>query len=84
MKNLEAAENRVVGLKQLLRELEADNVACIYMADDAEAHVKGKVRRALAGRDIAVVAVDNMDDLGAKCGIKVGAACAAILKEENK
>jgi large subunit ribosomal protein L7A len=84
MKDLEAAPNRVVGLKQLLRELEADNVARVYLADDTESHVKEKIRAALADRDVRVVAVNRMDGLGAACGIKVSAACAAILKEARK
>jgi len=83
LEDLENAPNRIVGLKQLIRELDTDNVECIYMADDAEVHVKGKVRKALAGRDIEVVAVDSMERLGKSCGINVGAACAAILKKEQ-
>lgn len=77
---LESAPNRIVGLKQLLRELENETVQRIYIADDADLHVKGKIRKAVNGRAIEIIGVDSMEMLGGICGIDVGAACAAILK----
>ncbi len=74
------AENRIVGLKQLLKELEGDCVERVYIADDADVHIKGKIRKAIGDRDIATVGVESMDMLGEICEIDVGAACAAILK----
>lgn len=78
---LKNAENKVVGLKQLLRELEADTVACVYIAGDAEEHVREKITEAIGAKEIHVVFVDTMEELGGVCGIDVSAACAAILKQ---
>ena len=78
---LKNAENRVVGLKQLLRELEACTVDCVYVAEDADEHVKRKIAEAIGGREIQVVSVPTMEELGSVCGIDVSAACAAILKQ---
>lgn len=76
---LKNAANRIVGLKQVLRELKSEKVACVFLADDAEERIKNLVKRA-AGLNVDVIAVPSMEHLGAVCGIKVGAACAAILK----
>lgn len=77
---LENAENRVVGLKQLLRSLEADEVSVVYIADDADLSIKKRIMAAVGGKDIHVVDVESMRVLGTICGIDVGAACAGIIK----
>jgi large subunit ribosomal protein L7A len=79
--DLAAAENRVVGLKQLLRGLEADAVARVYIAEDAEEHLKERIRGAARGRGVTVETVPSMEELGEVCGIEVSAACAAILRK---
>jgi len=77
---LKSTKNRVVGLKQSLKELNTGSVAQIYIADDADIHIKGKVRKAAGDSDTPIVSVESMDMLGEICGINVRAACAAILK----
>jgi large subunit ribosomal protein L7A len=64
---LKGAQNRVVGLKQLLKELKNDGVVCIYIAEDADMHIKGKIRKAVGDRDIAFQNVESMDVLGGIC-----------------
>ena len=77
---LENAENKVVGLKQLLRGLAADEVVMVYIADDADGHVKEQILSAIGEKEIHVVNVESMREMGIRCGIDVAAACAAILK----
>ncbi len=77
---LKSAENKVVGLKQLLRGLEADEVLAVYIADDAEEHVKERILSAVGEKDVHIVYVQSMRDLGNACGIDVPASCAAIIK----
>ncbi len=77
---LKNASGRVVGIKQLLRGLEADEVACVYLAEDAETHVQEKVKAAAQKEMVRVVLVGSMAELGETCGIDVGAACAGVLK----
>ena len=76
---LKNAENKVVGLKQLLRRLAADDVSVVYIADDADRHVKEQILTAIGEKDIHIVNVESMRELGEQCGIDVSAACAAIL-----
>ena len=77
---LKNAENKVVGLKKLLRGLDADDVSAVYIADDAEEHIKERILEAIGEQDIHVVYVESMRELGRQCGIEVSAACAAIIK----
>ena len=71
---LENAENKVVGLKQLLRGLAADEVVMVYIADDADGHVKEQILSAIGEKEIHVVNVESMRELGIRCGIDVAAA----------
>ena len=77
---LKNAENKVVGLKQLLRSLEAKEALCVYLADDAEEHVKDRILRAIGEMEVHIVNVETMKELGEVCGIDVCAACAAIIE----
>ncbi|MEG2188204.1 MAG: ribosomal L7Ae/L30e/S12e/Gadd45 family protein [Christensenella sp.] len=77
---LENAPNKVVGLKQLLRGLLNDEVTTVYIADDADDDLKKRVMEAIGEKDIHIVSVESMLELGTACGIDVGADCAAILK----
>ncbi|WP_066649187.1 ribosomal L7Ae/L30e/S12e/Gadd45 family protein [Christensenella timonensis] len=77
---LKNAENRVVGLKQLLRSLEEGAVLTVYLADDAEEHVKERVLHAIGEMEVHIVNVETMKELGEVCGIDVRAACAAIIE----
>lgn len=80
IEKLKNAKNKVVGLKQLLRGMEADEIGVIYLADDADGPLKERVLEAIDGKDICVVRVESMRVLGMECGIDVGAACAGIIK----
>ena len=79
-KELKTAENRLVGTKQVLRAIAADEIEVLYIAKDADADLRGKILAAAAGRNLSVVYADNMRELGETCGIEVCTACAAIKK----
>ncbi len=76
---LRDANRKVVGLKQVLRELQAGGVCRVYLADDAEEHLKQRVSEAAADAEVELVCVATMEELGGECGIDVSAACAGIL-----
>lgn len=82
VKHLETAVQKVVGLKQVIKEAQIGNVDRVYIAKNAEEHLKEKILDALDGKPAQIIEVDTMDELGSICGIKVGSACAAILKED--
>ena len=69
-----AWKSRIVGMKQVLRALEADEVAAVYLADDAETRIRERVEAACAAH------VPSMRELGRMCGIDVGAACAGEMR----
>ena len=83
VKHLESAADKVVGLKQVLREAQAGKVERVYIAKNAEDHLKDKISEALKDSNIPLIEVETMEELGSVCGIKIGAACAAILKEDR-
>ena len=73
-------EKRIVGTKQLLKALRKDEVAMVFVAEDAEEHVKERIVKAIGEKDVHLVYADSMAQIGEACGIDVGSACAAILR----
>ena len=68
----------VIGLKQVSRALKAGELKCVYIAQDADEHIR---RRTLSEADAAGVRhvmVPSKKQLGTACGISVCAACAGI------
>lgn len=84
VKELLDAQNKVVGLKQILRELEKDNVTKIYLADDADEEIRQKVISAANGKPVELVRVKGMEELGEICKIDVRTACAGLVHELKK
>lgn len=78
---LKNADNKCVGTKQTLKAIETGKALMVYVAKDAEPKVIDKVVELCNQRQIELVFVDTMRQLGECCGIEIGAASAAILKE---
>lgn len=75
------AKQKTVGLKQTQRALEKGRVRRVFMAKDAEIHVRRPVLEWCGSHDVECIEVPTMRELGKACGIEVGTAVAAILKE---
>ncbi|MGC7871478.1 L7Ae/L30e/S12e/Gadd45 family ribosomal protein [Desulfosporosinus sp. SYSU MS00001] len=75
------AKNKTVGLKQTQRALEKGLVRCVYVAKDAESHVLRPIIEWCRTHDVEHQEVPTMKDLGKACGIEVGTAVAAVLKD---
>ena len=69
----------VVGLKQLKKALKDHAAQKVFLARDAESRLTAPIEAQCETDGIAVVWV-TMAELGAACGIEVGAAAAATLK----
>jgi len=69
----------VVGAKQVKRALEAGRAVKVFLADDADPRITGPIASACAGKGVETQAVPSMKELGAACGISVGAAVAALV-----
>ena len=73
--------SRVVGLKQTLRALQQDRVSVVYLANDVDEHIRRKIATACAERGVELKPAGmGQRDLGAFCGIEVGAAVLAVLR----
>ena len=75
-----ADSHAVIGMKQTLRALQAGAVETVYLADDADEPIRKKLREAARLAGATLVRVPTMKELGASCGIEVGAACCAIVR----
>jgi large subunit ribosomal protein L7A len=73
---------RIVGTKQVLKQLRMNRVKTLYLAGDVDENVAGTLRQAMEGQELEIVTVPTMEELGRLCGIDVGAACAALLKND--
>ena len=82
MHRLAQSRNKTVGSKQTLKAIEKDQALTVYIARDAERRVLEPVLGVCRERQVRVVEVENMRVLGKLCGIEVGCACAAILKDQ--
>ena len=74
-----AASPKVVGAKQVRRALENGTVARLYIARDADPALLQPLVQKSVNLHIPVEQVPTMKQLGAQCGIAVGAAIAALL-----
>ena len=80
--DLSRARSRSVGTKQTSKAVEKGKARAVFLAGDAERHVTGPLEELCREHQVPVVEVPSMRELGAACGIQVGAASAAILKED--
>lgn len=69
-----------VGLKQVRRGLEDASVRKVFIALDAEPRITDPIRTQCRESSVETEDVPSMKELGAACGIEVGAAVAAILR----
>ena len=73
--------NKVVGAKQVRRALKDGRAARLYMAMDADPRLLQPLVQDAVNRQVPVSQVPTMNELGASCGIAVGAAVAVLTKE---
>ena len=70
---------KVVGAKQTRRALEDHRAKRVYMAQDADPRVLQPLVQEAVRQQVPLTQVATMKDLGAACGIAVGAAIAALV-----
>lgn len=70
---------RVVGVKQTRRALNAGQAQKLFLAQDADPALTGPLAELAREKGIPVAEGATMAQLGAACKIAVGAACCAIL-----
>ena len=80
--NLEAlAEARkVIGVKQVTKLLKRQGAQAVFIAEDADDCVTEPIKGICEAQGIELTSIATIKELGAACGIEVGAAVVAILK----
>ncbi len=71
--------NKLVGIKQLRKALEAGGVKKVFIAENADPYLTAPLEDRCIALMIPVEPVPTMKQLGTACGISVPAAVAAIL-----
>ena len=75
-----SGSNKVVGAKQAKRALRDGRAVRLFMAVDADPRLLQPLVQEAVNRQVPVAQVPSMRELGASCGIAVGAAVAVLLK----
>ncbi len=71
---------KTVGTKQAKRAVANDEANSVIIAKDADRHVITELINMCKEKNIEIIYVDNMKELGKACGIDVRAASVALLK----
>ena len=77
---LKQAEQRTVGVKQTEKAVVRKAAQMVYIANDADERVTGKLFALCQEHNVPTVTTENMSEIGRACGISVKAAAAAVLK----
>lgn len=73
--------NKVIGVKQTAKAIRNGHAKTVYIAEDAEEKFVQPIIQLAQENSIEIVAISSMQELGRLCGIDVGAAACAVLKE---
>lgn len=71
----------IIGTKQTLKAMKNGEIQELFIANDADQHITGKVVELANSLNVPCNYVDSMKKLGAACGIEVGASTVAIRKK---
>ena len=69
------------GAKQTRRAVNDGRALRVFLAKDADPNVTAPIEELCAQRQVSVEWADAMREVGAACGIAVGAAVAALVRE---
>lgn len=81
LEELKNKKRRTVGLKQTTQAIRAGMAEQVFLAEDVDDYIAKKVEEECSKHGLTINYVDTMKEIGEACGINVGAATAAILKE---
>jgi large subunit ribosomal protein L7A len=70
-----------IGTKQTMKMIEKGRAIEVFVAQDADPKITDKVIQLCNEKGVPLHYVDSMKKLGEACGIEVGAAVAASIKE---
>jgi large subunit ribosomal protein L7A len=70
----------VIGKKQTKRLILKNDIQKVYIARDAEKHVTEDIIKICKDKNIDIIFIDKMKELGKICNIDINAAIAAVIK----
>lgn len=79
MLNLKNSSDLIIGLKQTLKAIQSDRSSKVYLAADADAFIKKSVTDACTQKNLEIIYVNTMKELGEACGIDIGASTATVI-----
>lgn len=71
--------SKVVGTKQTLRALEKGKVEVLYIASNAQKQVTLRISELANSKNVPIVYVNTMEELGKACDVEVKTATAALI-----
>lgn len=74
--------SRIVGTKQLIKNIQANRIASVFVAQDADESIAKSVLSLAKQQGIEIQSVPTMEQLGKMCGIAVKAAAAGLLRKD--
>lgn len=74
-------EHKVVGVKQSRKAVQRGEARLVFLAEDADPQVTEPMQALCNEAQVPVELIPRMRELGAACGIRLGCAVAALLKE---
>ena len=74
---------KVVGTRQVFRNLSEDRIRCAIISEDADDNLRLKIIAACNGKGIRIYNAPSMKWLGKEVGIEVGTVVVGILKSED-
>ncbi len=83
MNKLADPKKRIVGTKQVLRTVREGRTRAVYIAEDADEHIRQKLLRVCGEHSVDVRMIPTMIELGAACRISVGAAAACVVDDPS-
>ncbi len=78
---LQRASKIAIGTKQTTKLVRNNKARAVFIAQDAEERITKPVVNLCREKNIDLIEVPHMAELGKACGIKVGAAMAAIVEK---
>ncbi|MCD6436549.1 MAG: ribosomal L7Ae/L30e/S12e/Gadd45 family protein [Clostridiales bacterium] len=75
------AKQKKIGIKQSTRALLEGHVEKVFIAKNADQHVTRRIINLATEKNVEIIYVSTMYELGSACKIDVGAATAVIIKE---
>lgn len=81
LKQLTEVTKHVVGVKQTAKAVEKGTAKLVFIAADADIRISRPLLESCEAAGVKVITADSMHELGKACGIHVGAAAAAVLKD---